>query len=233
MERRRASSRPDSGDQSDEFQPAFYSNFPSTLPTVGRHDINYAQRRQVASTLTQSSLGHNTYETPLTPQSPVQTREKPQVTEAPVANGNLRAALENLQIREQVARPAKLEESVPSSQHSSTESHCIEPGASRLTDASLERDSDRARTMPSFVSKESKWTSRTQHAGTNILAAVYDQVEQESVDAWQLSRLRERVSSSGISPTMLTEFIGSQFQTDEIPAVEEVMAVIEQILARQ
>ena len=189
--------------------------------------------RRFAHTTTQSSLDFGTPEIPLTAQSTAQIRPEQKMIGANDVGRDLNTNFEPFWLQERAAILDVFEDS-PSSPHRSTvENPSLNLATSRFTDATHEWDSDHARTIPSFESKDPKWHSRTRHQGVDVSAAVDSSIEQGSLEAWALSRLLERVSASGISQVTLMKFTGSQFQTEQIPATEEVLAVIDQVFMEQ
>ena len=179
-------------------------------------------------------MGRDTFETPPTPQSNAQARQKTTLEERSDADGRLSTSSEfSLARRRSFELRNSVVDSLSSSGRSSAEGFDFAPIASHLTDGSIEQESEQTKTIPSSEWKEPRWPSPTQYPDTETAAAIYDETEQEPPIAWYRSRLLERVSISGTTSSSLRESIGSQFQRDEIPIAEEVIAVIDYTRVQQ
>ncbi|KAL9078279.1 MAG: hypothetical protein Q9157_002794 [Trypethelium eluteriae] len=192
------------------------------LPVFDENDIARVQNHRMASTVTQSSTGYETFETPPTPQSTNRRMESPKPKEIRDANSDRRASLESPPGKFAMARAqASTAGSCSSSKKSSSKSFDIAPTASDLTDPSVDRQNARGQTAPSSTSNDPRWPSPAQHPNTEVGLA-----------AWHLSRLLENVELRDASSVSLLEIIGSQFPAEQVLKEEEVIAVIEQMCRR-
>ena len=115
-----------------------------------------------------------------------------------------------------------------SSNRSSGEYFDVARAASHLTEESMEQEGVRAGTVPSSESREPRWPGDVEIAPT-----ISNDTEQGCSGAWYLSRFPELIPVSEMTPDLLTESVGSQFQTAGIPLSEEVIARIDQIILQQ
>ncbi|KAL9085719.1 MAG: hypothetical protein Q9165_007468 [Trypethelium subeluteriae] len=175
------------------------------LPVFDSNDIARFQNHRMASTITQSSTGYETFETPPTPQSTNGRMESPRLKGSHHSNSDGQASVESPPRKKVLARPqASTADSLATSETLSSKSPGITPTASGLTDPSMDRHDARGQTAPSSASNEPRWPSPAQHPNTEV-----------DLVAWRLSRLLEGVELPEASSASLLESIGSQFPAEQ------------------